>query len=150
MSNTAHRAMTGTLPTAAVRGPLTGAAPAAGAPPGGATAASPGPHALSAPVLTLGRGVNATNAAPERAVTPSCAPAATGTHPAAGPAGAGPARVQGDPADLVPTPPGGCTRQYDPVVVTVPGVGDSHRIACERTFGDDHVKNAHGVAVFTS
>lgn len=149
MSNTTRWAMTGALLTAAVCGPLTGAALASGAPSGGATAASPGPHVPSALVLTLGRGVNAMNAAPQRAVTLSCAPTATGTHPAAGPACAELARVQGDPADLAGTPSGGCTRQYDPVVVTVSGVWDGRRIVYERTFGNDCVKNAHGVAVFT-
>ncbi|MYY12119.1 protease inhibitor protein [Streptomyces sp. SID4919] len=149
MSHTTRRAMTGAPLTVAVRGPLTGAALAAGAPAGGATAASPGPHAASALVLTLGHGVNATNAAPQRAVTLSCAPSTAGTHPAAGPACAEPARVQGDPAGLVATPSGGRTRRYDPVVVTVPGVRDGRRIAGERTFGNDCVKNAHGVAVFT-
>ncbi|MEU0685505.1 SSI family serine proteinase inhibitor [Streptomyces uncialis] len=149
MSNTARRAKTEKPPTA-VRAPLTGAALTVGAPSGSATGASPEPHVPSALVLTLGRGVNATNAAPERAVTLPSASAATGTPPAAGPARAGTARVQGDPADLAGPPSGGCTRHYDPVAVTAPGAGDGRRIACRRAFGNDHVKNAHGVAVFTS
>ncbi|MYR62323.1 protease inhibitor protein, partial [Streptomyces sp. SID625] len=76
MRNTARWAATLALTATAVCGPLTGAALAA---PSGAPASLYAPSAL---VLTVGHGDSAATAAPERAVTLSCAPTASGTHPA--------------------------------------------------------------------
>ncbi|MEV0225683.1 SSI family serine proteinase inhibitor, partial [Streptomyces sp. NPDC050704] len=78
MPNTARWAATITLTATAVCGPLTGTALAA-----------PSPTALYAPsslVFTVGHGESAAAVTPERAVTLTCAPTASGTHPAAAPA----------------------------------------------------------------
>ncbi|MFJ6571831.1 subtilase-type protease inhibitor [Streptomyces sp. NPDC091292] len=143
MPNTAHWAATGTLMTAALCGPLTGPAHAAPA------AAPSGLYAPSALVLTVGRGASAASAAPERAATLSCAPTASGTHPAAERACDELTRAAGDFAALPDTGTGVCTRQYDPVVVTVEGVWRGHRVTYERTFGNDCVRNAQDSAFFT-
>lgn len=71
MPNIARWAATLTLTATAVCGPLSGAALAAPA----------SLHAPSALVLTLGHGEDAALAAPQRAVTLSCAPTASGSHP---------------------------------------------------------------------
>ncbi|MFF2848023.1 subtilase-type protease inhibitor [Streptomyces sp. NPDC058001] len=152
MPNTARWAATGTLMTAALCGPLTGSALAAPAPAPALDApatASSGLYAPSALVLTVGRGTRATSAVPERAVTLSCAPTAIGTHPAAERACAELTLAAGDFDALPAAGPGPCTRQYDPVVVTVEGVWRGHRVTYERTFGNECVKNAQESAFFT-
>lgn len=77
MRNTARWATTIGLTAAAVCAPLSGAASAA---PGGAPSALYAPSAL---VLTMGHGESAMTVTPERAVTLTCAPGPSGTHPAA-------------------------------------------------------------------
>jgi hypothetical protein len=142
MPNTARWAVTGTLITAAVCGPLSGTALAT---------PTPAPASLYAPsalVLTVGRGVTAASATPERAVTLTCTPAASGTHPAAVLACDELAQAGGDLDALRGTDRGMCTRQYDPVVVTVDGVWRGKRVAYERTFGNACVKDAQGTALF--
>ncbi|BFO18929.1 hypothetical protein SHKM778_53170 [Streptomyces sp. KM77-8] len=94
MRNTARWAATLGLTAAAVCAPLSGAALAA---PGTAPSALYAPSAL---VLTVGHGVSAPTVTPERAVTLTCAPGPSGTHPAAGAACAELAYVGGDPAAL--------------------------------------------------
>ena len=90
MRNTARWAITLGLTATAVCAPLSGAALAA---PGDAPSALYAPSAL---VLTVGKGVSATTATPERAVTLTCAPGPSGTHPAAGSACADLGAVGGD------------------------------------------------------
>jgi subtilisin inhibitor-like len=143
MPNTARWAATLTLTAAAVCGPLAGAAVAAPA---------PGPAGLYAPsalVLTMGHGDTATAVTPERAVTLTCAPTASGTHPAAPGACAELRAADGDFDALAARGDVMCTKRYDPVVVTVEGVWRGKRVAYERTFANDCVKNSHGTAVFT-
>jgi hypothetical protein len=41
-----------------------------------------------------------------------------------------------------------CTRQYDPVLVTVDGVWQGQRVSYERIFPNTCVMNAHGSSVF--
>src|SRR5215217_2270328 len=77
MPNTARWAATLTLTATAVCAPLAGAAVAA------PVAAPSGLYAPSALVLTTGHGDTAATVTPERAVTLTCAPTASGTHPAA-------------------------------------------------------------------
>ncbi|WP_413760137.1 protease inhibitor [Streptomyces sp. MMBL 11-3] len=141
MPNTARWAATITLTATAVCGPLTGTA-----------LAGPSPTSLYAPsslVLTTGHGEIAAEAAPERAVTLSCAPTASGTHPAAV-AACGELRATGGDFDALMARSGVlCTREYDPVVVTVDGVWQGRRISYERTFANECVKNSYGTAVFT-
>ncbi|MFJ4685419.1 subtilase-type protease inhibitor [Streptomyces sp. NPDC091377] len=140
MRNTARWAATLGLAVTAVSGPLTGAAVAA-----------PAPASLYAPsalVLTVARGEVATAVGPDRAVTLSCTPTPSGTHPA--PAGACTelTRARGDFDALVSEPGVLCTRDYRPVVVTVNGVWQGHRVAYERTFSNDCVMRSYGAGFF--
>ena len=41
-----------------------------------------------------------------------------------------------------------CTREYDPVVVTVDGVWRGKRVSYERTFANECVKSSYGTSVF--
>ncbi|MEU9187041.1 protease inhibitor [Streptomyces sp. NPDC048484] len=141
MPNTARWAATITLTATAVCGPLTGTA-----------LATPSPTSLYAPsslVFTVGHGEIAAEATPERAATLSCAPTASGTHPAAASA-CGELRAAGGDLDALPARPDVlCTREYDPVVVTADGVWQGKRVSYERTFSNECVKNSYGMTVFT-
>ncbi|MGQ4418783.1 protease inhibitor [Streptomyces sp. SAS_269] len=141
MRNTARWAVILGL-TAAVCGPLTGAALAA---PGAAPSSLYAPSAL---VLTTGHGETAAAATPERAVTLNCAPTASGTHPAAIDACAELRGVGGDLSALKSRDDVRCTKLYDPVVVTVQGVWQGKRVSYERTFGNSCVKDAMSNSVF--
>ncbi|WP_329267602.1 protease inhibitor [Streptomyces sp. NBC_01451] len=143
MPNTARWAATLTLTATAVCAPFTGAAVAA---PGSAPS---GLYAPSALVLTTGHGDTAATVTPERAVTLTCAPTASGTHPAASEACAELRAAGGDFDLLAPRGDVKCTKQFDPVVVTVEGVWRGRRVAYERTFANECVKNTYGTAVFT-
>ncbi|MFF9209121.1 MULTISPECIES: subtilase-type protease inhibitor [unclassified Streptomyces] len=138
MRNPARWAAALTLTAIAVCGPLTGAAHAAPA----------SLYAPSALVLTTGHGESATSATPARAVTLSCAPTASGTHPDPAAACAELRRAGGDLDALSAGTDVLCTKQYDPVVVTVDGVWQGKRVSYERTFANECVKTAHGSAVF--
>ncbi|MEV2234626.1 protease inhibitor [Streptomyces phaeochromogenes] len=142
MPNTARWAATITLTATAVCGPLTGSA----------LAATPSPNSLYAPsslVLTMGHGELKADAAPERAVTLTCMPTASGTHPAAASACAELRASGGDFNTLPGRTEAMCTREYDPVVVTVDGVWQGKRVSYERTFSNECVKRAYGSTVFT-
>ncbi|WP_309059107.1 subtilase-type protease inhibitor [Streptomyces sp.] len=142
MRNTARWAITLGLTAAAVCAPLTGAALAA---PGSAPSALYAPSAL---VLTMGHGESAMTAAPERAATLTCAPGPSGTHPAAASACAELNGVDGDLDALTMREGVFCTKEYDPVVVTVAGVWRGERVSYERVFSNECVMNAHGSSVF--
>ncbi|MCL6674062.1 MULTISPECIES: subtilase-type protease inhibitor [Streptomyces] len=137
MRNTARWAATLALTATAVCGPLTGAALA--------TPASL--YAPSALVLTVAHGDSAADATPLRAVTLSCAPTPSGTHPAADLACAE-LRAAGGLEGLAPRSDVLCTKQYDPVVVTVDGVWQGKRVSYERTFSNSCLKYAYGADVF--
>ncbi|WP_405877408.1 subtilase-type protease inhibitor [Streptomyces sp. NBC_01136] len=153
MPTTARWAATLTLTAAAVCAPLGGSALAAPAPATPAHAiqasATSGLYAPSALVLTVGHGENAATVTPERAVTLNCAPTASGTHPAAFDACAELRAVNGDFDALSLRDGAVCTRQFNPVVVTVEGVWRGKRVAYERTFANECVKNSYGTTVFT-
>lgn len=143
MRNTARWAATLGLTATAVCGPLTGAALAE-------PAASPSAlYAPSALVLTLGHGDSATTATPERAVTLTCAPTSSGTHPAAIAACAELRGADGDFDALTGRADTLCTKEYRPVVITVDGVWRGKRVSYERTFANECVKSSHGTSVFT-
>ncbi|MFF4835806.1 protease inhibitor [Streptomyces sp. NPDC001315] len=142
MRNTARLAATLGLAAAAVCGPLTGASVAAQ----DATATSL--YAPSALVLTVGHGESAAAATPARAVTLTCAPTASGTHPAAALACAELRGAGGNPDALASRQDAQCTKQYAPVVVTVDGVWQGKRVSYERTFANECVKNSYGTSVF--
>lgn len=142
MRNTARWAAAFGLTAAAVCGPLTGAAVAA---PGAAPSSLYAPSAL---VLTTGHGNDVATATPERAVTLTCAPAASGTHPAASQACAELRGTGGDFDALKPASDVWCNKLYDPVVVTVQGVWQGKRVSYERTFGNSCVRDSVGGGVF--
>ncbi|MQY34162.1 Subtilisin inhibitor-like protein 4 [Streptomyces sp. RB17] len=142
MRNTARWAAALGLTAAAVCGPLTGAAVAA---PGAASSSLYAPSAL---VLTTGHGNDAATATPERAVTLTCAPTASGTHPAAAAACAELSGAGGDFDALKPADDVWCNKLYDPVVVTVQGVWQGKRVSYERTFGNTCVRDSVGGGVF--
>ncbi|MFJ8027200.1 subtilase-type protease inhibitor [Streptomyces sp. NPDC096311] len=163
MPTTARWAATLTLTAAAVCGPLGGPALAtpthvtqtaetrtvtsqAHATP---ALAPSGLYAPSALVLTMGHGETAATVTPERAVTLNCAPTPSGTHPAAYDACAELRAVNGDFDALTLRDGALCTRQFDPVVVTVQGVWRGKRVAYERTFANECVKNSYGTSFFT-
>nr|Q9R642.1 RecName: Full=Subtilisin inhibitor-like protein 7; Short=SIL-7; Short=SIL7 [Streptomyces ambofaciens]AAB36208.1 SIL7=subtilisin-trypsin inhibitor [Streptomyces ambofaciens, 4204, Peptide, 109 aa] [Streptomyces ambofaciens] len=106
-------------------------------------------HAPSALVLTVGHGESAATAVPLRAVTLTCAPTASGTHPATVSACAELRGAGGDFDALAADAGVMCTREYAPVVVTVDGVWQGRRLSYERTFANECVKNAGSSSVFT-
>jgi hypothetical protein len=138
MRNTARWAATLALTATAVCGPLTGTALAAPA----------SLYAPSALVLTVGHGESAVLATPARAVTLTCAPTSSGSHPAAALACAELRTVGGDFDALTGRGDVLCTKQYDPVVVTVDGVWQGRRVSYERTFANECVKSTHGTSLF--
>lgn len=138
MRNTARWAATLALTATAVCGPLTGTALAAPA----------SLYAPSALVLTVGHGESAALATPARAVTLTCAPTSSGTHPAAALACAELRGAGGDFDALTGRGDVLCTKQYDPVVVTVDGVWQGKRVSYERTFANECVKSTHGTSLF--
>ncbi|MFJ6117857.1 protease inhibitor [Streptomyces sp. NPDC092129] len=143
MPNTARWAAALTLTATAVCGPLTGSALAA---PNAAPASLYAPSAL---VLTMGHGESAALVTPQRAVTLTCAPVASGSHPDVVDACAELRAAGGDFDALAIRDGVFCTKQYDPVVVTVQGVWQGKRVDYERTFANECVKNTYGTTVFT-
>ncbi|MEU6807262.1 protease inhibitor [Streptomyces neyagawaensis] len=142
MPKTARWAAALTLTATAVCGPFAGSALAAPQP------GTSGLYAPSAMVLTMGHGEDAAVATPERAVTLTCAPRPSGTHPAAVKACAELRSSDGDFSALNGTSGAFCTKQYDPVIVTVQGVWEGKRVAYERVFSNDCVKNSATSALF--
>ncbi|MGW2937298.1 protease inhibitor [Streptomyces sp. NPDC001156] len=141
MPNTARWAATLTLTVTAVCAPLTGSAVAAPNAPASL-------YAPSALVLTTGHGESATLATPQRAVTLSCAPSPSGSHPDSVDACAEISAAGGDFDALSIRDGVLCTKQYDPVVVTVQGVWQGKRVDYERTFANECVKRSYGTALF--
>ncbi|MEU6371037.1 protease inhibitor [Streptomyces sp. NPDC046931] len=141
MPNTARWAATLTLTATAVCGPIAGSALAAPNAPASL-------YAPSALVLTTGHGQSTATATPQRAVTLTCAPGASGTHPAASDACADLRAVNGDLDALRARDGVLCTKLYDPVVVTVQGVWQGKRVDYERTFANECVKSSYGTALF--
>ncbi|MFM9553676.1 MULTISPECIES: protease inhibitor [Streptomyces] len=148
MPKTARLAATLTLTAAAVCGPLAGPALAAPEP----TAPQPAVQGLYAPsalVLTVGHGENSATVTPERAVTLSCAPKPGGTHPAPVDACAELRYSGGDFEVLSGSAGAMCTKQYDPVVVTVHGVWQGKRVAYERTFANECLKDSAASVLYS-
>lgn len=142
MPNTARWAAILTLTATAVGGPFAGSALAAPEP------GAAGLYAPSALVLTTGHGETAAAVTPERAVTLTCAPKPSGTHPAAAEACAE-LRVSGGDFDALTGRVGAmCSKQYDPVVVAVQGVWQGKRVTYERTFANECVKDSAATVLF--
>ncbi|MDJ0464579.1 subtilase-type protease inhibitor [Streptomyces sp. H27-C3] len=94
-------------------------------------------YAPSALVLTVSRGDDAATATVERAVTLNCAPKPTGSHPSPVSACAELRSVGDEFNQLVePTSQRMCTRQWDPVMVTLGGVWQGKHVTWSTTFGN--------------
>ncbi|MEI5102499.1 SSI family serine proteinase inhibitor [Streptomyces sp. PmtG] len=113
---------------------------------GAAHAEAPQPTGLFAPsdlVLTVGQGEDAATATVQRAVTLTCAPRAQGTHPVPRAACAELDAVEARFDALVDKAPKAmCTKEWNPVVVTVSGVWQGKHVAWTSTFGNPCMKNA--------
>ncbi|MGA4843431.1 subtilase-type protease inhibitor [Streptomyces sp. G45] len=137
-----HLLKTVSAAAAVAAGVLTASAVTTGA----AHAATPQPTSLYAPsdlVLTVGQGEDAATATVQRAVTLTCAPKASGTHPAPGAACAELNAVEARFDALVDDNPKGiCTKEWNPVVVSVTGVWQGKHVAWSTTFGNACTKNA--------
>lgn len=136
------------LGTALVLGALAGTAQAATAParPAGTT----GLFAPTALVMTVAKGETRADAAVLRAVTLSCAPTATGSHPSPRAACAQLQEVSGE-FDKV-TAAGSdrvCTKEWDPVVVTADGVWQGRRVSYTHTFANSCDLGAGQGSVFS-
>ena len=98
--------------------------------PGIAGAATSGLYPPSALVLTIGAGETADTATVVRAVTLSCAPTPSGSHPDPKAACAQLSAVDGDFTDLAAeAPTRACTRQWQPVTITGDGVWQGKRVS---------------------
>ncbi|MFF3317433.1 subtilase-type protease inhibitor [Streptomyces sp. NPDC003035] len=106
--------------------------------PGLAQAEPAGLYPASALVLTIGEGESVTTAAVQRAVTLSCAPTPSGTHPSPESACAELASVDGEFAQLTmmgnSTP---CAHLWDPVTVTGDGIWEGKRVSWSATYGNE-------------
>ncbi|WP_433544227.1 SSI family serine proteinase inhibitor (plasmid) [Streptomyces sp. CA-294286] len=115
----------------------------------GARANSASLYAPTALVLSVHRGDAEQVGAVQRAVTLSCLPVA-GTHPAPKAACAELNAVQGDLSALGTATPGRmCTKQWDPVTVTVEGVLRGERVHYVKTFGNSCMKDAAESAFYS-
>ncbi|MGW5865082.1 subtilase-type protease inhibitor [Streptomyces sp. NPDC055239] len=102
-----------------------------------APAGHTGLYAPSSLVLAVGQGEEADTATIQRAVTLTCTPKASGSHPSASAACAELFAANGEFALLVGKPSGmSCTKEWKPVVVTVDGVWQGRRVAWSTTFGN--------------
>ncbi|MBO8200402.1 subtilase-type protease inhibitor [Streptomyces smyrnaeus] len=106
-------------------------------------------YAPSALVLTIADGESAATAAPQRAVTLSCTPGPSGTHPAAAKA-CTQLRASGGDFEALADDAGStfCTKEWRPVVVTAQGVWEGKRVDYERVYGNNCMKRAEGASVF--
>ncbi|MFI6764419.1 subtilase-type protease inhibitor [Streptomyces sp. NPDC050355] len=132
---------------ALVLGTLATTAQAAAAP--AQPARSGGLYAPSELVLTVGQGESRATATVQRAVTLSCTPVATGSHPTAKAACAQLRAVAGDFGAVVNTTSGRvCTKEWAPVVVTADGVWQGKRVSYTYTFANSCAMNAGSGSVF--
>ncbi|WP_369202977.1 subtilase-type protease inhibitor [Streptomyces sp. PU-14G] len=146
MRKTASRSAALTL-AAAVTGTVSALALAT-APAEAAPAQATSLYAPSALVLTVTEGDSAAAAA-KRAVTLSCTPTASGTHPAPGKACAQLRAAKGDFGALGGAEGRLCTREWRPVTVTAQGVWQGERVDFARTWSNPCVKDVEGASVFS-
>jgi hypothetical protein len=104
----------------------------------------------SALVLSIGHGADASSMAVQRAVTLSCQPTPSGTHPAAARACTELRAVNGEFSTLTDGTESGrmCTKEWRPVTVTAEGIWDGQRVSYEHTFANNCLKNAALTQVF--
>ncbi|MFI6683842.1 subtilase-type protease inhibitor [Streptomyces sp. NPDC050485] len=116
-----------------------------------APAAATKPMSLYSPsalVLTVEPGTGDDEGSVQRAVTLSCAPTPSGTHPAAAAACAELKRVQGDFTALAPIGRPMCTQLWQPVTVRADGVWNGKRVSHVQTFPNTCIKSAAMGGVF--
>ncbi|WP_455353884.1 subtilase-type protease inhibitor [Streptomyces sp. SYSU K217416] len=107
-------------------------------------------YAPSALVLTITEGADPDSGTVQRAVTLSCAPAPSGTHP--DPAGACAELSANDARFDAITTPGShatCTKEWDPVTVTADGVWEGRRLSYVHTFGNPCAMDGGSGTVFS-
>ncbi|MFD9610010.1 subtilase-type protease inhibitor [Streptomyces sp. NPDC004288] len=115
---------------------------------GTAEAAPEGLYSPSALVLTLGQGDAPGTAHIVRAVTLSCAPTPSGTHPSPKAACAELAASGGDLGALtVRSGDRPCTREWAPVTITGDGVWQGRRISWSETYANTCVQHARTASV---
>lgn len=104
----------------------------------------------SALVLSVGYGDDESSVAVQRAVTLSCQPTPSGTHPAPASACAELRAVNGEFSTLAERTESGrmCTKEWRPVTVTAEGIWDGQRVSYEHTFANNCLKNAAVTQVF--
>lgn len=123
------------LGTALVLGTLATTAQAVAAP--AKSGRSGGLYAPTELVLTVGQGESRATATVERAVTLSCTPVATGSHPAPRAACAQLRSVAGDFGAVTSTVSDRvCTKEWAPIVVTADGVWQGKRVSYTYTFAN--------------
>ncbi|MFI9293545.1 subtilase-type protease inhibitor [Streptomyces gardneri] len=104
---------------------------------GTATAAPESLYAPSALVMTIGAGADPSSDTVVRAVTLTCAPTPSGSHPAPEAACTELAAAEGDFANLTDLRGGRpCTREWNPVTVTGDGVWQGRRVSWSATYGN--------------
>ncbi|GAA0474888.1 subtilase-type protease inhibitor [Streptomyces stramineus] len=118
--------------------------------PAAQTQATQSLYASSALVLTIGKGANRSDSGVQRAVTLTCTPTASGTHPNVKGACAQLRAADGDftkittiKADTV------CTKEWNPTVVTAEGVWEGRRVNFEHTFANPCMTQAGKGLVFS-
>ncbi|MFE9120048.1 subtilase-type protease inhibitor [Streptomyces sp. NPDC007172] len=103
----------------------------------------------SALVISVEPGTGDEGASVQRAVTLSCAPTPSGTHPAPAAACAELRNVQGDFTALVASgAPRLCTQVWQPVTVRADGVWNGKRVSHVQTYANSCLKAAGSEAVF--
>lgn len=135
------------LGTALVLGTLATSAQAVAAP--AQPARSGGLYAPSELVLTVGQGDSRANATVQRAVSLSCMPVASGSHPAPKAACAELRAAAGD-FNTVTSPKSDrlCTKEWAPIVVTADGVWQGKRVSYTYTYANSCVMRAGMSSVF--
>lgn len=107
-------------------------------------------YAPSALVLTITEGADPESGTVQRAVTLSCAPLPSGTHP--DPAGAcAELRAHDAQIDAITTPgsQATCTKEWDPVTVTADGVWEGRHLSYVHTFGNPCAMDSGRGTVFS-
>ncbi|MFF3692943.1 subtilase-type protease inhibitor [Streptomyces sp. NPDC002221] len=103
----------------------------------------------SALVISIEPGTGDEGASVQRAVTLSCAPTPSGTHPAPAAACAELRNVQGDFTALAASgAPRLCTQVWQPVTVRADGVWNGKRVSHVQTYANSCLKAAGSEAVF--
>uniref|UniRef100_A0AAU2VFE2 Probable subtilase-type protease inhibitor n=1 Tax=Streptomyces sp. NBC_00003 TaxID=2903608 RepID=A0AAU2VFE2_9ACTN len=106
-------------------------------------------YAPSALVISIEPGTGEEGASVQRAVTLSCAPTPSGTHPAPAAACAELRHVQGDFTALAASgAPRICTKLWNPVTVRADGIWNGKRVSHVQTYGNSCMKAAGSEAVF--